>query len=83
MGKWTGSVWLGIGQSTFGYNKMRKISYPAEDMLVSQERLRSMELVSQLVQVSLFKCNSYFKYTIELTKRNTKALLLKLYTSLK
>lgn len=83
MKKWTGSVWLGIGQSTFGYNKMRKISYPAEDILFSQEILRSTELVSQSVQVSLVKCNFYFKYTIELTKRNTKALLLKLYRSLK
>jgi hypothetical protein len=49
---WTWSVWLRIGtgggllwmwQWTFGFHKMWGISWLAENRLVSEEELRSME----------------------------------------
>jgi hypothetical protein len=52
LGTWTGSSWLRIGtggghlwtwQWTFGFHKMRGISWLAENRLVSQEWHCSME----------------------------------------
>jgi hypothetical protein len=34
---------------TIGFYKMREISWPAEDLLASQEEICSMELISQFV----------------------------------
>jgi hypothetical protein len=51
----TGLIWLRIGTGggllcirlwTFGFHKMREISWVAQDILASQEGLCSMELVS-------------------------------------
>jgi hypothetical protein len=57
-GAWTGSIWLRIGTGggllsiwlwTFGFHKMRGISWVAQDVLASQEGHCSMELVSECV----------------------------------
>ena len=54
-GTWTGSILLRIGTGggllwrrwwTFGFHKMRRISWVAEDLLASQEGLCSMQLIS-------------------------------------
>jgi hypothetical protein len=51
-GAWTGSIWLRIGTGgellwmrlwTFGFHKIREISWVAQDVLASQEGLCSME----------------------------------------
>ena len=56
VGVWTGSIWLRIGtggghlglrQYTFGFHKMRGISWLAENLLASQEGLCSAEWVSE------------------------------------
>jgi hypothetical protein len=58
MGTRTESIWLRVRTSggllwmrwwTFGFHKMRGISWVAQDVLASQEGLCSMEWVSQLV----------------------------------
>jgi hypothetical protein len=57
-GAWTGSIWLRIGTGggllwrrwwTFGFHKMRGISWVAEDVLGSQEGLCSMAQVFERV----------------------------------
>jgi hypothetical protein len=51
-GAWTGSIWLRTGTGgellwmrlwTFGFHKMRGISWVAQDVLASQEGLCCME----------------------------------------
>ena len=57
-GAWTGSIWLRIRTGggllwmrkwTFGFHNIRGISWVAEDLLVSEKGLCSMELVGWLV----------------------------------
>ena len=61
---WTGSIWLIIGTGgrllwirgwTFGFHKIREISWIAEDVLASQEGLCSMELLIYNIQEILSK----------------------------
>jgi hypothetical protein len=42
VGAWTGLIWLRIG-TTFGFHKMRGISWLVENRLFSQEGLYSVE----------------------------------------